>query len=54
MATLAGTLQTIVVPENIDAIRALAGTVEDGDESIQRTDRALGVRADFFSPLPNG
>lgn len=46
--------QAIVVPENIDAIRALAGTVEDGDESIQRTDRALGVRADFFSPLPNG
>lgn len=39
--------QAIVTPENIDAIRALAGTVDDGAESIRRTDRALGVRADF-------
>ena len=39
--------QAIVVPENIDAIRALTGTVDDGGESIRRTDRALGVRQDF-------
>ncbi|MBF6949398.1 type II glyceraldehyde-3-phosphate dehydrogenase, partial [Acinetobacter baumannii] len=39
--------QAIVTPENIDAIRALAGSVEDGDDSIRRTDTALGVRRDF-------
>ena len=39
--------QAIVVPENIDAIRALTGTVDDGGESIRRTDRAVGVRQDF-------
>lgn len=36
--------QAIVIPENIDAIRALSGVVRSGAESIARTDAALGVR----------
>ncbi|MEV0985377.1 type II glyceraldehyde-3-phosphate dehydrogenase [Brevibacterium sp. NPDC049920] len=43
--------QAIVTPENIDAIRALTGPVEDGEESIHRTDTALGVRRDFVRSL---
>lgn len=38
----------IVVPETIDAIRALTGIVTDGDESIRRTDAVLGVRREFL------
>lgn len=41
--------QAIVVPENIDAIRALTGTVKDGRESIRVTDEALGMRRDFLA-----
>jgi glyceraldehyde-3-phosphate dehydrogenase (NAD(P)) len=37
--------QAIVIPETIDAIRALSGTVRDGDESIARTNAALGIEA---------
>lgn len=40
--------QAIVIPENIDAIRALAGTVTEARESIRRTDEALGVKRDFL------
>jgi len=39
--------QAIVVPEAIDAIRALGGTETDGAASIARTDRALGLVRDF-------
>jgi glyceraldehyde-3-phosphate dehydrogenase (NAD(P)) len=35
--------QAIVIPETIDAIRALTGTVRDGKESIARTNAALGI-----------
>jgi glyceraldehyde-3-phosphate dehydrogenase (NAD(P)) len=35
--------QAIVIPETIDAIRALCGIEEEGKTSIQRTDAALGV-----------
>ena len=35
--------QAIVVPETIDAIRALTGALTDGAASIQRTDAALGL-----------
>jgi glyceraldehyde-3-phosphate dehydrogenase (NAD(P)) len=35
--------QAIVVPETIDAIRALTGGVESADESIARTNAALGI-----------
>lgn len=40
--------QAIVIPETIDAIRALAGTQTDGPMSIAATDRSLGI------PLPPG
>jgi len=42
--------QAIVIPETIDAIRALAGNEPDGGRSIRITDRALGLTSDFFSP----
>ena len=35
--------ESIVVPENIDAIRALLDLAPDGPTSIERTDRALGL-----------
>ena len=41
--------QAIVVPETIDAIRALTGVVTDGAESIRMTDSALGLRQDFLA-----
>ncbi len=40
--------EAIVVPETIDAIRALAGTVTDGAESIAMTDDALGIIREFL------
>ncbi|MDZ4673841.1 MAG: type II glyceraldehyde-3-phosphate dehydrogenase [Gemmatimonadota bacterium] len=40
--------QAIVVPETIDAIRALCGIERDAAESIQRTDAALGMRKAFL------
>lgn len=42
--------EAIVVPESIDAIRALTGTVEDPATSIATTDQALGMRRDFLTP----
>lgn len=41
--------QAIVIPENIDAIRALSGMVTDAAVSIRRTDETLGVRQDFLA-----
>lgn len=35
--------QAIVVPETVDAIRALTGRVRDASESIARTNAALGI-----------
>jgi glyceraldehyde-3-phosphate dehydrogenase (NAD(P)) len=40
--------EAIVVPETIDAIRALMGTVEDGRESMRITDEAMGMRQEFL------
>ncbi|MCB0748649.1 MAG: type II glyceraldehyde-3-phosphate dehydrogenase [Ignavibacteriae bacterium] len=40
--------EAIVVPETIDAIRALIGTVKDGSESIRITDEAMGMRKEFL------
>ncbi len=40
--------QAIVVPEVIDAIRALASDEDDATASIDRTDEALGIRRDFL------
>ena len=39
--------QAIVVPETIDAIRALTEAETDGFRSIAKTDRALGIVRDF-------
>jgi hypothetical protein len=36
---------TIVIPEAIDAIRALSGEVRDGSESIAGSNAALGIEA---------
>ncbi len=41
--------QAIVVPETIDAIRALAGIESDGARSTAKTDAALGITQDFLS-----
>lgn len=40
--------QAIVVPETIDAIRALSGIEQDGMQSIAKTDKALGVLREFI------
>ena len=39
--------QAIVIPETIDAIRALTGIVENADESIAKTNTALGIETTF-------
>lgn len=45
--------EAIVVPESIDAVRALTGTVTDAADSIATTDRTLGMRRDFVAaPVP--
>lgn len=35
--------QAIVIPETIDAVRALTGTIADANESIAKTNAALGI-----------
>lgn len=40
--------QAIVIPETIDAIRALTAIEPDGQRSIAKTDAALGVVRDFL------
>jgi glyceraldehyde-3-phosphate dehydrogenase (NAD(P)) len=40
--------QAIVIPETIDAIRSLTGTVKESRESIARTDAALGISNRLF------
>jgi glyceraldehyde-3-phosphate dehydrogenase (NAD(P)) len=37
--------QAIVIPETIDAIRALTGLEKEAGTSIARTDAALGIGA---------
>jgi glyceraldehyde-3-phosphate dehydrogenase (NAD(P)) len=41
--------EAIVVPETIDAIRALTGLVENGRESMRITDEAMGMRQEFVA-----
>ncbi len=41
--------QAIVVPETIDAIRALTGIEKDGLKSITRTDKAMGLVREFLA-----
>ena len=40
--------QAIVVPETIDAIRAVTGREENAQASIERTNRSLGIRQQFI------
>jgi glyceraldehyde-3-phosphate dehydrogenase (NAD(P)) len=40
--------QAIVIPETIDAIRALTGLASDADGSIALTNASLGIRQRFF------
>lgn len=42
--------QAIVIPETIDAIRALYGATTDGRVSIDTTNKSLGVMQDFNNP----
>ena len=42
--------QAIVIPETIDAIRALTGALRDGSESIARTNAALGIHGSLVGP----
>jgi glyceraldehyde-3-phosphate dehydrogenase (NAD(P)) len=39
--------QAIVVPETIDAVRALTGVEPDGRRSMAKTDEALGLVREF-------
>lgn len=40
--------QAIVIPDTIDAIRALSGLTQNAEFSIARTNTALGVRQRFY------
>lgn len=40
--------QAIVIPETIDAIRALTGIEKDAPKSIQKTNASLGIKQIFF------
>jgi glyceraldehyde-3-phosphate dehydrogenase (NAD(P)) len=40
--------EAIVVPENVDAIRALTGIVTDGKASMRITDETMGLRGEFL------
>ena len=40
--------QAIVIPETIDAIRALTGIEKDALKSIQKTNTSLGIKQMFF------
>jgi glyceraldehyde-3-phosphate dehydrogenase (NAD(P)) len=40
--------EAIVVPETIDAIRALTGIVEDSRESMRITDETMGIQKEFL------
>ena len=46
--------QAIVIPEAIDAIRALTGAIQDANESIVMTNAALGVETELVSAALTG
>ncbi len=39
--------QAIVVPETVDAIRAVTGIEREGQRSIAKTDQAMGLVREF-------
>ncbi|HSJ52414.1 MAG TPA: type II glyceraldehyde-3-phosphate dehydrogenase [Anaerolineae bacterium] len=49
--------EAIVIPENVDCIRALTGLEEHGEASIAKTDEALGITKTFLpsttGPIPH-
>lgn len=48
--------QAIVIPENVDAIRALTGIERDAERSITKTNDALGIFGTdlpFFEEVPS-
>jgi glyceraldehyde-3-phosphate dehydrogenase (NAD(P)) len=44
--------QAIVIPETIDAIRALTRAVEDPNESIRMTNATLGIESTLVGGSP--
>lgn len=44
--------QAIVIPETIDAIRALSGIEKDAMRSIAKTDKSLGIVKEFLLVKP--
>ncbi|MFZ5875463.1 MAG: type II glyceraldehyde-3-phosphate dehydrogenase [Nitrospirota bacterium] len=46
--------QAIVIPETIDAIRALTGIEKDAMRSITKTDHSLGIVKEFLTAKPEG
>jgi len=40
--------ESIAIPENIDAIRALTGIIQNGAESIDKTNQSLGIVKNFL------
>jgi len=46
--------QAIVIPETVDAIRALTGAEADGAASIRKTDAALGITGRLVPAAPTG
>lgn len=41
--------QAIVIPETIDAIRALTGIEENAEKSIKKTNQSLGINNDIMN-----
>lgn len=41
--------EAIVIPENIDSIRAISGIEKDSQKSIEKTDKSLGIVKNFSS-----
>ena len=44
--------QAIVIPETVDAIRALSGIETHAERSMAKTDRTLGLVQDFLTRQP--
>jgi len=40
--------ESVVVPENVDAVRALTGLESEARRSIAKTDEALGITNKFL------
>jgi glyceraldehyde-3-phosphate dehydrogenase (NAD(P)) len=39
--------ESVVVPENVDAVRALTGLEENWERSVAKTDKSLGILNKF-------